>query len=85
MGVGLDNVFLLAMSRIQALIFDRQYYRTPEQAKKKAIKMGFHPGRTEVMANTIRVQQKPSSEFQEFRVKRLTPTIQATIGIKEKK
>jgi hypothetical protein len=70
-------------SRIQSLILDKRYYPTAQAAKAKAVKMGFYPGKTEVLANTIRVQQRPSEDFKEFRVMKMTPTVQATIGIKK--
>lgn len=70
-------------SRIQSLILDKRYYPTAQAAKEKAVRMGFYPGKTEVLANTVRVQQRPTENFKEFRVMRLTPTVQATLGIKK--
>lgn len=68
-------------SRIQSLVFDKQYYDV-SHAKRKARAMGMKADKADVDTNTIRVRQNDPSQYKTFRMKQLTPTIQAVIGIK---
>lgn len=68
-------------SRIQSLVFDKQYYDV-SHAKRKARAMGMKADKVDVETNTIRVRQNDPSQYKTFRMKQLTPTIQAVIGIK---
>jgi hypothetical protein len=71
-------------SRIQSLVFDKQYYDV-SHAKRKARAMGMTANKVDVDTNTIRVRQNDPSQYKTFRMKQLTPTIQAVIGIKHPK
>lgn len=70
-------------SRVQSLIFDKQYW-TPQRAQAKAKEMGFAAPKADVKANTLRFRQNSPDQYQTFRTVTMPkhPSIKMVIGIK---
>ena len=69
-------------SQIQALNFIKSYW-TPKEAKKWLFKHNFEPIKhVDITPHLYRYRLVPPSTFRKFRIKKLTPSIEAVIGFK---
>ncbi len=72
--------------KVQSLVFDAQRY-SPQQARSWASAHGFKAPKTERLATTIRLRQRPKNSFDErtFRTIHLRGGVQAVAAVPKSK